>query len=133
MEQRFILMRKKPVLWSTWNSVGIECVNDLLHQSESRFLGHEELIREYGISCSFLDLNQLLSAIPCIWKRLRASTNRSTIEQKSEIRSADGTILDISSSPAKNIYNAILPYKMPLVSSNKNGQMSFRTGMETRA
>lgn len=63
-----ILIKKKTFMWVT--TAGIVCVNDLLHQTEPRFLSHEELSTEYGIPCTFLEVFQIRAAIPCHWKRL---------------------------------------------------------------
>lgn len=71
-----ILINKKPFIWKTWNAEGIECISNLLHPTEARFLAHEEIAAEYGITCSFLNAYQLRSAIPCSWRRLIIAAKR---------------------------------------------------------
>lgn len=58
-----IVIGKKPFMWATWEAAGIVVINDLLHREEARFLSHEELEREFGITCSFLQLLQLRATI----------------------------------------------------------------------
>lgn len=55
--------------WKTWKGTGILCINDLLHEHLPPFLSLTELGNKYGIDVSFLDVLQIRSAIPALWKR----------------------------------------------------------------
>lgn len=41
-----VLIKKRPIFWPTWIASGIECINDLLHPTEHRFLSHDEISAE---------------------------------------------------------------------------------------
>lgn len=106
-----------PVEWDQWKSAGIICINDLLHQTENRFLSHLEITNKFRIKCSFLQTLQLRSAIPCKWKRLLVGPGRRELSLTPSIKIPDRTTLNVSKLPAKRIYSAILLFKMPIVTS----------------
>lgn len=51
--------------WPKWKAAGILHINNFIHKEEPRFRSHLEISAEFNISCSFLELLQLRSAIPC--------------------------------------------------------------------
>lgn len=114
---RNITISSKPFIWKHWKEAGIVSINDLLHKTEGRFLSHTELSDRYGILCSFLQTLQIRSAIPCKWKRLLRGPARGELNLKPSIKSPDGRVLQISDSSAKRIYSAILPFKLPAITS----------------
>lgn len=113
-----ILIKKKTFTWTTWKAAGIECVNDILHPRESRFLAHEEITAEYGIPCSFLNVYQMRSALPCSWERLIHTAKRAQVHQR-PVLLFQMLFLAVSDSSSKKIYEAILPFKRPIVSSQR--------------
>lgn len=114
---RNIVISGEPFFWGRWREAGINCVNDLLHMTEPRFSSHQEIAAEFNITCSFLQILQLRSAIPCKWKRLLRSPRRQDLLAKPLIKSATGSVIQITEVPAKKIYAAILPFKIPKISS----------------
>lgn len=114
---RDITISGSSISWPRWKEAGINSINDLLHKEEPRFSSHLEVSSEYNIQCSFLQILQLRSAIPCRWKRLLAGPRRQDLVLKPLIKAADNSTLQVSEAPAKRIYNAILPYKLPQISS----------------
>lgn len=114
---REITISRKPFSWSQWKDAGIMCINDLLHRDEARFSSHEEISAEFNINCSFLQLLQLRSAIPCKWKRLLLGARTPDLELNPLIKASDGSTLQILEAPAKRIYAAIIPFKLSKVTS----------------
>lgn len=127
-----ITIERVPILWNSWNAAGIETINDILHPTEPRFLGSEELSAEYGVPCTFLDVYQIRAAVPFQWKRLITTAHRSTTSLKPFLRAADGKLLDISNSSSKNIYKAIVPFKLPTVSSQRKWSEEFPDMTDSR-
>lgn len=116
-QNKNIAISMKPILWPSWRNARIVCINDLLHATESRFLSHLEISNKYKIQCSFLQCLQLRSAIPCQWKRLLLGPARAEVNLKPSIKAFDGKVVQVSETSAKKIYSAILPFKIPTISS----------------
>lgn len=62
---RDITIAGKTISWPKWKAAGILHINNFIHKEEPRFSSHLEISAEFNISCSFLELLQLCSAIPC--------------------------------------------------------------------
>lgn len=125
---RDIIISGTPISWDLWKEAGIWRINDLLHNDEPRFSSHLELSTEYNINCTFLQALQLRSAIPCKWKRLIQSKRTQDLIPKPSIKAADGTVLQIVDASAKRIYQAILPFKLPRVTSQGKWNEIYPTG-----
>lgn len=123
-----ILISKRTCCWQGWRSAGIIQIRDLIHQSEPRFLSHQEIEMEYDLSPSFLQLLQIRAAIPCSWKRLLRSGRDSDAAPKPQIRAVDKALIDVSNATAKKIYLAIVHFKLPVVSSQAKWNEVFPLG-----
>lgn len=61
---KIYMSQTKSIYWQAWSEAGIHHINDILHDTQLRFLSHEELNAEYNIQSTFLNLLQLRSSIP---------------------------------------------------------------------
>lgn len=127
---RDIIISGNPISWDQWKNAGIWCINDLLHKEEPRFSSHLELSAEFNLKCTFLQVLQLRSAIPCKWKRLLLSSRKQDLILKPLIKAADGTVIQIPDVSAKRIYQAILPYKLPTVTSQGKWNQIYPVNQE---
>lgn len=114
---RDINIASSPISWNKWKNAGIIHINDLIHREEPRFASHLELSAEYNLECSFLQLLQIRSAIPCKWKRLLLGARRQDLSPKPTIKLPDRSLLHVTEVTAKKVYRAILPNKLPKIPS----------------
>lgn len=120
-----IIINKKHVFWQEWIAADILSINDLLHEHEPRFLSHAELATFYNVRCSFLDLYQIRTAIPCSWKRLL--TNQRILDHscKPRIKLGGSPTLDIANATSKLIYHLLLKDKALAVASQQRWAETF--------
>lgn len=115
----YICINLKPFTWPRWRDAGIIYINDLLHDSLTRFLSHTELTQRYGITTSFLETLQIRSAIPSSWKRKLTSPAKQDLQSKPTISTGKGNSdsMAIMGKPSKFIYYAIVKLMKPTVTS----------------
>jgi hypothetical protein len=63
-----ITIKKKPIYWKSWQNKGIHTLSNLLDH-ENKFLSHIDINRLYNASFSYLQVEQIKSCIPKIWKK----------------------------------------------------------------
>lgn len=113
------------ICWQRWESAGIRHINDLLHHTEPRFLSHEEVNANYGVNTSFLQILQIRSAIPFLWrtKLLGQATQDLTIHPT--IVGDNDQYLDLTKANSKKIYSLLILSKRPQVTSQRKWNLSF--------
>lgn len=121
----YIKIRNQTVLWHRWMDAGIIYVNDLLHPEETRFMSHEELSEKYGITITFLELLQIRSAIPCLWKRKIANLGRQEINPKPNIKTSGATIVSVTGKSSKTLYYSLIKRFNPTVTSQTRWNEMF--------
>lgn len=119
------MVQQKPLDWKTWKNAGIYYINDLLHDSLPRFLSHAELGAKYRITSSFLELLQLRSAIPPLWKRLIVQPAMPDLEVKPTIWTAKGDSINIINKSSKTTCRTLIQYLKPVVSSQLKWNEKF--------
>lgn len=65
-----VTIEGSPFRWDRWWRQGIMRVDDLLHESEGRFLSHTELTAKLGFHVTFLEALQIRHSIPYHWRSL---------------------------------------------------------------
>lgn len=112
-----ITVNKQPLIWQKWREAGIVVINDLLHREFPRFLSHEEIQNRFGVECSFLQVLQIRSAIPCKWKRTLIHPANPELELLPLVRRSDGILMVVSNKSAKKIYQELIKCKTLQISS----------------
>lgn len=118
-DNRHILIKQRPFIWPSWKDAGILYLNDLLHDSLPRFMSHEELGDKYRITVSFLELLQLRSAIPTLWKRKIIHPATGELEVKPSISTVEGRPIGINAKSSKVIYHTLVQFLKPSLSSQQ--------------
>lgn len=109
-ENDFILIEKRPFTWPSWKKAGIVYINDLLHDSQPRFLSHTEIQTKYRVQASFLQLLQIRMAIPCSWKRKITEPSMQDLTSTSTIAFADGSTVQLLKESSKSLYSILIKY-----------------------
>lgn len=104
-------------MWARWKNVGILYVNDLLHDFQPRFLSHTEMEQKFGINISFLELLQIRSAIPCLWKRKLINAAQQELICKPSFYTKEGDNMIIIGKSSKSIYYALIKLTSSVVTS----------------
>lgn len=120
-----IRVSSSTVRWSTWKDAGILCINDLLHSTLPRFLSHAELGDKFGIAVSFLDILQIRSAIPPLWKRKLVNAADPNIQPKPTIDTIDGDSISIAGMSTKSLYYALIRFLKPSITSQTKWNVLF--------
>ena len=68
-----VRINRDPVLWKQFIDVGIIFINDLFDETCS-FMKYDEFIVKFGKICTYYKYNQLVSAIPSVWKKAKPNT-----------------------------------------------------------
>lgn len=111
--------------WQAWKTAGITTIGDLWHTSLPRFLSDQEIRDKFGIQCSFLQLLQLRSALPCKWKRLLVSPLEQPLTRKPGFKSGIDSEIYIDNSSSRRIYKALVLRKLPVVSAQAKWNTLF--------
>lgn len=131
-DNRYILVQQKPISWTAWRNAGILYVNDLIHEELPRFMSHSELQDKYGIDVSFLELLQLRSAMPILWKRKIVSSANKDLSVKPAIHTIEGKPIYITTKSSKTIYYTIVRCLKPSISSQTKWNDVFPTDPQDR-
>lgn len=116
-DNNFIRINKHPVSWTRWKDAGILHVNDLLHENEMRFLSHTELGDKFGVTVSFLELLQVRSAMPCLWKRKMVDLSPTEVSYKPLLYTVEGDSISVIGKSSKLIYYMLIKFRKPVVTS----------------
>lgn len=125
---KYILIGMKTISWKGWRDAGILHVNDLLHESESRFSSHDELNQKYGTNATFLDVWQIRSALPTAWKRKLTGSMIQDFAGTPSFHDSERTAINVLKQSSKQLYYAIILFKKPLVSSQMKWNEVFPVG-----
>lgn len=124
-----ILIGRAPAYWPQEDEVGISTINDLLHPLEPRFLSHDELSQNFGCTATFLQVLQIRSALPFLWRRKIVNSATSNMIVKPSITTLGLSSLDITSAPAMKIYTALVKTRKPSpISSQRKWNELFPVG-----
>jgi len=74
-----ITIQHKPIYWKNWILNGIMTISNILDH-ENKFLSHTELNMTYKLKSTYLQVEQIKSSIPNIWKKELKGTHN--IENK---------------------------------------------------
>lgn len=129
---KYILVGMETVFWKKWYEAGIVHINDILHETEPRFLTHVELHNKFGVPASFLQILQLRTAIPVIWKRKIVSSRAQELVVSPTFKKHDSTPLNILKHTSKQLYYDIIRHKKPAVSSQSKWNENFSVTIETQ-
>lgn len=127
---KFILIGRKTFSWRDWREAGIQLINDLLHDTEPRFLSHEELGHKFGITTSFIDILQIRSAIPTPWKRKLTSPSVQDFASPPSFHNHEGVSTNVLKQSSKQLYYTIILFKKPQVSSQMKWNDLFPIGQD---
>lgn len=128
----FITIQGNTLNWAPWKRAGIKTVDDLWHPTMPRFFSHTEIAERYGVQCSFLDLFQIRSALPFVWKRLLANVTQQPLTAKPRIKLGQDTELDVQEASSKRVYKALILTKIIPVPSQSKWGTSFPVPDERR-
>jgi hypothetical protein len=64
-----ITINNKIIIWKNWQNKGINTISNLLNH-ENKFLSYTDISQKYNINCTHLDICQIQSSIPKIWKQI---------------------------------------------------------------
>lgn len=124
----YINIQLKPVCWPRWRDAGILRINDLIHDSQPRFLSHTELAQKFGIHISFLELLQMRSAIPCLWKRKLTGQAQDNLTVKPTIYNAEKEPIPIVGKSSKTLYYTLVKFLKPNITSQIRWNEVFPIG-----
>ena len=66
---RYITIQNVPYEWVSWQTKGIQYVNDILNENGD-FLSHTEISEKFGVRCHFLQALQIRQSLPLEWRRV---------------------------------------------------------------
>ena len=66
---RYITIENVPYEWVSWQTKGIQYVNDILNENGD-FLSHTEISEKFGVRCHFLQALQIRQSMPLEWRRV---------------------------------------------------------------
>lgn len=124
-DNNFIRIQQQTVVWARWKEAGILYINDLLHDSQPRFLSHTELGQKYRVNISFLELLQIRAALPCLWKRKLTAAAQQDLTCKPTIYSADGDPVPILGKSSKFTYYLLIRFKSQAITSQRRWNEIF--------
>lgn len=129
-DNTYILIEQKPFSWQRWREAGISSINDLLHDTVSRFLSHTELGEKFDIAISFLEALQIRSAIPCTWKRKLVGPAAQRPALKPTIRSAEGLLVEVIGKLSRSLYSTLIKFLKPNITSQAKWNAIFPVAPE---
>ena len=102
---KHITIDNKIILWKQWQQKGLNIINDLLDK-ENNFLSPNDIKTKFNIKCTHLDINQIKTSIPKLWKvKIRHThinlTTNNTLTLKIEI---NNKYQDIQKTSCKDFY-----------------------------
>lgn len=76
-QSKFVTAENKTLCWLSSIHAGI-FVYEFLHVEHPRFKSHEDISREFNVSCTFLQVLQLRSSLPLTWRSLLISPTKNS-------------------------------------------------------
>lgn len=116
-DNTYIQIEGQTISWKRLKQQGIIYINDLLHDTEPRFLSHTEMAEKYNISASFLEILQIRMAIPCRWKRKLTNPATQNMSSPIKISTTDSQTMDLPGKSSKALYSALVKQLKPQIIS----------------
>lgn len=111
--------------WDRWWKRGIMRVNDLLHESEGRFLSHTELSAKLDIPVSFLEALQIRQSIPYCWRALISPLGQTPQTEGLFVSFPGSEPIDLISTTAAVLYSHIIKTRSKAIKAHDKWSLVF--------
>ena len=102
---KHITINNKIILWNQWQKKGISTINNLLNK-DNKFLTYTEINNKFKVNCTHLDIRQIISSIPKIWKeKIKINTPHSNNNNEPTLKiEINNTYKNIQHTTCKDFY-----------------------------
>ena len=106
---RYITIENVPYEWVSWQTKGIQYINDILNENGD-FLSHTEISEKFSVRCHFLQALQIRQSLPLEWRRVIRS-EYSYKPMREPFIYHNGAVLQLDKCTTKFIYECYVQMK----------------------